>query len=438
MGSSPVNREDDQQLHDDALSSFDSPDGLMSLVLPDDVVLDPPDPFPSGGISSPIQIFDFCDSELFPPQQTLTSSEDASCTNRCYDENSSYSASISLPQDIKFGSGYDNSAPATAAAPDNNCSNPSMIFDPQDDIDNDISASINFSPSGPFPVPPYLASAAQESQFDISQTQPHMTPTDPVISGGMTQYPTQVVDPLMAAHPLPPVFEDECLSSVHSFVRVNPSSSAAPPCSLLDLSLGPYLLDSLSPTLSAADNFAGSNLFMGSEMPQPQTLGYQDDTSSYFCPDSMQRGFYSGEIQSLCSESGRQWMRSGAGNSNPSMASEMEEPSYKVGKLSVEQRKEKIHRYMKKRNERNFSKKIKYACRKTLADSRPRVRGRFAKNDEYGPEQSFRGNYSQHEDDEDDDMTVKEEDEILSSSDIFSHISGVNSFKYNFSVQSWT
>jgi CCT motif len=26
---------------------------------------------------------------------------------------------------------------------------------------------------------------------------------------------------------------------------------------------------------------------------------------------------------------------------------------------------------------------MKYACRKTLADSRPRVRGRFAKNDEF-------------------------------------------------------
>lgn len=26
---------------------------------------------------------------------------------------------------------------------------------------------------------------------------------------------------------------------------------------------------------------------------------------------------------------------------------------------------------------------MQYACRKTLADSRPRVRGRFAKNDEF-------------------------------------------------------
>lgn len=49
-------------------------------------------------------------------------------------------------------------------------------------------------------------------------------------------------------------------------------------------------------------------------------------------------------------------------NPNPSVTSDitnMEESSYKVGKLSVEQRKEKIHRYLKKRNERNFSKKIK-------------------------------------------------------------------------------
>ena len=32
--------------------------------------------------------------------------------------------------------------------------------------------------------------------------------------------------------------------------------------------------------------------------------------------------------------------------------------------------------------ERNFERKIKYSCRKVLADSRPRVRGRFAKNEE--------------------------------------------------------
>lgn len=56
----------------------------------------------------------------------------------------------------------------------------------------------------------------------------------------------------------------------------------------------------------------------------------------------------------------------------------------RIGKLTPEERRQKILRYRQKRHERNFKKKIKYVCRKTLADSRPRVRGRFARNDEEG------------------------------------------------------
>lgn len=41
---------------------------------------------------------------------------------------------------------------------------------------------------------------------------------------------------------------------------------------------------------------------------------------------------------------------------------------------------------------------MQYACRKTLADSRPRVRGRFAKNDEFGENQ--RPACRNHEDDD--------------------------------------
>jgi len=41
-------------------------------------------------------------------------------------------------------------------------------------------------------------------------------------------------------------------------------------------------------------------------------------------------------------------------------------------------------RYRQKRHERNFTKRIKYMCRKTLADTRPRVRGRFARNNDAG------------------------------------------------------
>ncbi|KAI3466329.1 hypothetical protein Pfo_022992 [Paulownia fortunei] len=60
----------------------------------------------------------------------------------------------------------------------------------------------------------------------------------------------------------------------------------------------------------------------------------------------------------------------------------VEETEVKVGRYSVEERKDRILRYLKKRNQRNFNKTIKYACRKTLADKRVRVRGRFAKNNE--------------------------------------------------------
>ncbi|CAN6934173.1 unnamed protein product [Brassica oleracea] len=59
-----------------------------------------------------------------------------------------------------------------------------------------------------------------------------------------------------------------------------------------------------------------------------------------------------------------------------------DEQNVTVGRYSAEERKEKISKYRAKRNHRNFTKTIKYACRKTLADSRPRIRGRFARNDE--------------------------------------------------------
>ncbi|XP_020584948.1 zinc finger protein CONSTANS-LIKE 6-like [Phalaenopsis equestris] len=53
----------------------------------------------------------------------------------------------------------------------------------------------------------------------------------------------------------------------------------------------------------------------------------------------------------------------------------------KIEEKLIENRKEKIDRYMRKKTRRNFGRKIKYACRKALADSQPRVRGRFAKSE---------------------------------------------------------
>ncbi|GIL66925.1 hypothetical protein Vafri_20440 [Volvox africanus] len=53
-----------------------------------------------------------------------------------------------------------------------------------------------------------------------------------------------------------------------------------------------------------------------------------------------------------------------------------------IGRLTPEERLQRILRYRSKRNMRNFNREIKYQCRKTLADSRPRVGGRFARNDD--------------------------------------------------------
>ncbi|PSS32335.1 Zinc finger protein [Actinidia chinensis var. chinensis] len=48
----------------------------------------------------------------------------------------------------------------------------------------------------------------------------------------------------------------------------------------------------------------------------------------------------------------------------------------------TEDRRQKLSRYRNKKLKRNFGRKIKYACRKALADSQPRIRGRFAKTEE--------------------------------------------------------
>ncbi|MCL7030833.1 hypothetical protein MKW94_015253 [Papaver nudicaule] len=60
----------------------------------------------------------------------------------------------------------------------------------------------------------------------------------------------------------------------------------------------------------------------------------------------------------------------------------------KVRRYSKEERKDRILKYLKKKNQRNFNKTIKYVCRKTLADRRIRIRGRFARNNEFPEELS--------------------------------------------------
>ncbi|XP_074343358.1 uncharacterized protein LOC141682564 isoform X2 [Apium graveolens] len=359
-------------------------------------------------ISSPLsaQILEFCESELFP--ETLQNSEVASSSNCCYEEHSSYTTSVpfNAPELNKISDSIANnvanktfnSAPPPITTDNNaNTSNLSIIFDSADDFDNDISASIDFSSSPTtLSVPQYTN--CQQEKFDISLLQNQIGVPDNAVEAVLSQYANGPVVPQLMGPPFPALNEDECLSSMPSYMRMHPSS---PTCSFLDPGTNFYLPSNLNGTLSTESSgiFTG-NLFLGTNL-QSQESEYQGDNGGIFSTEPPLR-VYNSNLQALSNES--QHLVNCGANSNPmpSEITSLDDSTFKVGKLSVEERKEKIHRYMKKRNERNFSKKIKYACRKTLADSRPRVRGRFAKNDEFGD--LTRTTSSTHEEDTDNDI----------------------------------
>ncbi|XWS49978.1 hypothetical protein CRYUN_Cryun12cG0048900 [Craigia yunnanensis] len=118
------------------------------------------------------------------------------------------------------------------------------------------------------------------------------------------------------------------------------------------------------------DSLMESQNFQGQALSMPET------------------SFFAGQMRKVCSTGDLENMRNVHTNqrsiSTPSAMenSFMEEAPFKVGRYNPEERQERISKYKAKRNQRNFNKTIKYACRKTLADNRPRIRGRFARNDE--------------------------------------------------------
>ncbi|KAL3812426.1 hypothetical protein ACJIZ3_013694 [Penstemon smallii] len=392
------------------------------------------------------QILEFCESELLP--QTIQNSEVVSSSNCCYEDMNKYNNTIDNETNPVFPTtgATTSTAPCTSTtttAARNNNNNLSIIFD-EDEIEDDISASCIDFTSSPisFSIPPphhhhqYINQSNNQEPFNINQ----LSLTDMV---GPPPPPPAVVP--MLGHQIPTGYDQDefGLNSVPSYnirLRTSTSTSAPPSCSLMDPMIGQYL-----PSTYSLENCGINFTMLGNDISN-QDLDFQgSDNGGMFFPDTMQRAFNcSSELQALSSES--QHMVHGGASSAPlaSEISSLDDPTFKVGKLSVEERKRKIHRYMKKRNERNFSKKIKYACRKTLADSRPRVRGRFAKNDELGIGEIGCRSTNEYDIDNEDlfnsnhqsKVVVKEEDDI-DSSDIFAHISGVNSFKCNYPIQSW-
>ncbi|KAG4150389.1 hypothetical protein ERO13_D04G001900v2 [Gossypium hirsutum] len=83
----------------------------------------------------------------------------------------------------------------------------------------------------------------------------------------------------------------------------------------------------------------------------------------------MRRAFSEGDMKTL-------------GNGNVSVIHSPLEQLIIVSSCSTKDRREKLSRYRNKKTKRNFGRKIKYACRKALADCQPRIRGRFAKTEE--------------------------------------------------------
>ncbi|GAB2273879.1 hypothetical protein Dimus_008652 [Dionaea muscipula] len=111
---------------------------------------------------------------------------------------------------------------------------------------------------------------------------------------------------------------------------------------------------------------------------QPRFESFDNPSFHGFPSGQMRRACSTGDLPVNSIERGEMHCFSGLVNESTLT----EESSVRVGKYSAEERKEKIDRYRAKRTQRNFTKTIKYACRKTLADNRPRIRGRFARNDE--------------------------------------------------------
>ena len=52
-------------------------------------------------------------------------------------------------------------------------------------------------------------------------------------------------------------------------------------------------------------------------------------------------------------------------------------PQNSIGTISLEERRQKIQKFLEKRKRRHYGKKISYACRKRVADGRLRIKGRF-------------------------------------------------------------
>ncbi|ESQ54468.1 hypothetical protein EUTSA_v10026081mg [Eutrema salsugineum] len=131
------------------------------------------------------------------------------------------------------------------------------------------------------------------------------------------------------------------------------------------------------PLVAKMDNVMKSSSVVVSDVPIPKSVSsgnlssmdmaqHKDAVIQSF-PDVIRRAFSESDIQTL-------------GTRNAGLV--QTQLDRVIVSCTSEDRREKLSRYRNKKSRRNFGRKIKYACRKALADSQPRIRGRFAKTEE--------------------------------------------------------
>lgn len=154
--------------------------------------------------------------------------------------------------------------------------------------------------------------------------------------------------------------------------------------------------DSLVPEYPTGDDHF-CRLFLRDDESTPEDSGevgnYRSSTpdfgerslSSIMTPSSV--GSIISEDQTMISdisESGKDSLRSElnfGGHDSQRARREEDEETYTGTKAA--RRRIALERFRQKRSNRCFQKKIRYACRKRLADVRPRIRGRFVKKEEF-------------------------------------------------------
>ncbi|CAL9166056.1 unnamed protein product [Musa hybrid cultivar] len=152
---------------------------------------------------------------------------------------------------------------------------------------------------------------------------------------------------------------------------------------LLDVKIPAVQIDEVPPSkdLSQADGSMQKSISSGClnsvewvprSTMRPEFFDFQElDFEAAF---GLKRSYSEGDIRNLGTKNTRI-------GSTTAVCSSFEQ-LLTISDLKTEQRQLKLSRYREKKSKRNFGKKIKYACRKALADSQPRVRGRFAKTEE--------------------------------------------------------